>query len=136
MHAKLLQLCPTLCDSMDYRPPGSSVHGIFQARILESLPFPSPGDLPGPGIKVISPVSLAGRLLTTEPPGNASQNWTLSQTKGWGRKPYPLGRCSAKSHNRGCRCVIVTQEGSEEMRIFIQSTILLPILFCKARLYS
>ena len=29
------QLCPTLCDPMDCSPPGSSVHGIFQARILE-----------------------------------------------------------------------------------------------------
>ena len=29
------QLCPTLCDPMDYSPPGSSVHGILQARILE-----------------------------------------------------------------------------------------------------
>ena len=29
------QLCPTLCDLMDWSPPGSSVHGIFQARILE-----------------------------------------------------------------------------------------------------
>ena len=29
------QLRPTLCDPMDYSPPGSSVHGIFQARILE-----------------------------------------------------------------------------------------------------
>ena len=29
------QLCLTLCDPMDYRPPGSSIHGIFQARILE-----------------------------------------------------------------------------------------------------
>ena len=27
--------CPTLCDPMDCSPPGSSVHGIFQARILE-----------------------------------------------------------------------------------------------------
>ena len=27
--------CPTLCDLMDYSPPGSSVHGIFQARMLE-----------------------------------------------------------------------------------------------------
>ena len=26
--------CPTLCGPMDYSPPGSSVHGIFQARIL------------------------------------------------------------------------------------------------------
>ena len=30
-----IQLCPILCDPMDCKPPGSSVHGIFQARILE-----------------------------------------------------------------------------------------------------
>ena len=35
IHAKSLQLCPTLCDPMDCGPPGSSVYGIFQARILE-----------------------------------------------------------------------------------------------------
>ena len=35
MHAKSLQLCLTLCDPMDSSPPGSSVHGIFQARTLE-----------------------------------------------------------------------------------------------------
>ena len=35
MHAKLLQSCPTLCDPMDSSPPGSSIHGILQARILE-----------------------------------------------------------------------------------------------------
>ena len=29
------QFCPTLCDTMDYSPPGSSVHGISQSRILE-----------------------------------------------------------------------------------------------------
>ena len=29
------QLCPTLCDTIDCSPPGSSVHGILQARILE-----------------------------------------------------------------------------------------------------
>ena len=33
--AKSLQSCLTLCDPMDYSPPGSSVHGILQARILE-----------------------------------------------------------------------------------------------------
>ena len=33
--AKSLQLCPTLCDPIDSSPPGSSVHGIFQARVLE-----------------------------------------------------------------------------------------------------
>ena len=46
------QSCPTLCDPMDCSPLGSSVHEIFQARILEGgLPFPSPGDLPNPGIE-------------------------------------------------------------------------------------
>ena len=34
-HAKSLQLCPTLCDPMDYSPPGSSDHGILQAKLLE-----------------------------------------------------------------------------------------------------
>ena len=33
--AKSLQSCPTLCDPRDGSPPGSSVHGIFQARVLE-----------------------------------------------------------------------------------------------------
>ena len=33
--AKLLQSCPNLCDPIDGSPPGSSVHGIFQARVLE-----------------------------------------------------------------------------------------------------
>ena len=33
--AKLLQSCPTLCDPIDGSPPGSSFHGIFQARVLE-----------------------------------------------------------------------------------------------------
>ena len=40
--AKSLQLCPTLCDPIDGSPPGSSVHGVFQARVLEWVPLPSP----------------------------------------------------------------------------------------------
>ena len=44
--SEVTQLCPTLWDPMDCSPPGSSVYGIFQARILEWVPFPSPGDLP------------------------------------------------------------------------------------------
>jgi len=65
--AKSLQSCPTLCDPMDYSLPGSSVHGILQARILEWVPFPSPGDLPDPGIEpaVVMPPALAGGFFTT-----------------------------------------------------------------------
>ena len=42
MHACLVtQSCPTLCNSMDCSPPGSSVHGILQARILKWVAIPS-----------------------------------------------------------------------------------------------
>ena len=41
IHAKSLQSCPTLCDPMDCSLPGSSFHGIFQARILEWVAMPS-----------------------------------------------------------------------------------------------
>ena len=39
-HAKSLQLCPILCDPMDCGLPGSSVHGLLQARMLESFAMP------------------------------------------------------------------------------------------------
>ena len=65
MHA---QSCPILCDPMDYNPPDSSVHEI--------LPFPSPGDLPNPGIEPRSP-TLQADSLPSEPPGKQAQvNWS------------------------------------------------------------
>ena len=52
-------------------PPGSSVCGIFQARIWSKLSFPAPGDLLDPGVEPASQASpvLAGRFFTTAPPG-------------------------------------------------------------------
>ena len=43
------------CDPMDYSPPGSSVHGILQARTLSGLPCLSPGESSQPGIEPGSP---------------------------------------------------------------------------------
>ena len=63
------QLCPSLCDPMDYIPPGSSVHGILQARNWSGMPFPSLGDLPDPGIKPGSP-ALQADTLPSEPQGS------------------------------------------------------------------
>ena len=65
------QLCTTLCDPMGCSPPGSSVKGISQARILEWVAFPPPGDPPDPGIEPTSLVSpaLAGQFFTAMPPG-------------------------------------------------------------------
>ena len=57
--AKLLQSCLTLCDPVDYSPPGSSVHGLLQARILEWVAVSLSRDLPDPGIEPVSPVAPA-----------------------------------------------------------------------------
>ena len=58
-----LQSCLTLCDPKDGNPPGSSVHGILQARTLEWAAMPPPGDLPDPGIGSGSPC-IAGGFFT------------------------------------------------------------------------
>ena len=63
------QLCLTLCDPIDCNPPGPSVHGMLQARYWSGLPFPSPGDIPDPGIKT---GHLQADALPSEPLGNFS----------------------------------------------------------------
>ena len=40
--SEVAQSCPTLSDPMDCNLPGSSIHGIFQARVLSGVPLPSP----------------------------------------------------------------------------------------------
>ena len=58
----------TLFNPMDGNPPGSSVHGILQARILEWVSMPSSRDLPNPGTEPGSP-ALQADSLPLEPPG-------------------------------------------------------------------
>ena len=53
--ALVAQSCQTLCDPMDCRPPGSSVHGFSRQEYWSGLPFPSPGDLPDPETEPRSP---------------------------------------------------------------------------------
>ena len=59
--------CPTLCDPVDCSPPGSSVHEILQARILDWVAIPVSRDLPDPGLKPRSP-ALPADALPSEPP--------------------------------------------------------------------
>ena len=65
-HAKLLQLCPTLCSPMVCSPPGSSVHGILQARMLEWVAISS-SRVPTQGshTRLFTSSALAGRFFTT-----------------------------------------------------------------------
>ena len=62
---------------MDCSLPGSSIHGIFQARILEWVPCPSPGDPPKPGIEPWSP-TLQADSLWSEPPGKPRKFFHVS----------------------------------------------------------
>ena len=86
VRAKSLQSCPTLCSPMDYSPPGSSVHGILQARILEWVAIPSsrgsspPRDQTG----VSCDSCTAGGFFSAKPPG-------------------PRGESNAHTRPRACR---------------------------------
>ena len=71
------QLCLTLCDPVDCSPPGSSVHVILQARILEwvDIPFSRESSQPRDRTRVSH---IAGRFFTTEPPGKPSDlKWEI-----------------------------------------------------------
>ena len=103
------QLCLTHCDRMNCNPPGSSVHGISQARILEWVDISfSRGSFPDPGIKPRSPALQAlsllfeplgkyGLLLASwgshvalvvkNPPANAGDIWDASLIPRSGRSP-------------------------------------------------
>ena len=67
---------------MDRSLPGSFVHGISQARILEWTLFPSPGDLPDPGTKATSSAK-AGRFFIIEPRGKPPLPHVRSPNKCW-----------------------------------------------------
>ena len=79
----LAQLGPTLCDPMDCSPPGHSVHGIFPARILESIVIsssrgsssPRPLGFKRPESKPLASPTVAGRFFTTVAPGKPQLPW-------------------------------------------------------------
>ena len=68
---------------MDCSPPGSSVHGILQARILEWVALQ--GDPPNPGIESRSP-ALQADTLTSEPPGKVPEEEYKFERRGLGKK--------------------------------------------------
>ena len=64
----VIKSCLALCNPTDCSPPGSSAHGVLQARILEWVAMPFFGDLPNPGIEPGTP-ALQTDSLPSEPPG-------------------------------------------------------------------
>ena len=65
-----------LFNSIDSSPPGPSVHGILQARILQWVAIPFSRDLPNPGIEPKSP-PLQAVFLPSEPPGKPHYNYYM-----------------------------------------------------------
>ena len=64
--SEVAQSCPTLCNPMDCSLPGSSIHRIFQAGVLEWVATAFSRDLPDPGIEPMSPVAPAAPALQAD----------------------------------------------------------------------
>ena len=69
--SEVVQSCPTLCNPMDCSPPGSSVHGILQTRILEWVAISFSRESSRPRDR--TQVRLQTDALTSEPPGKPTQ---------------------------------------------------------------
>ena len=69
------QLFPTLCDPMDWSPPGSSPGKFSRQEYWSGLPCPHPGDIPDPGMEPRSP-ALRVVSLPSQPPGKAIHIYT------------------------------------------------------------
>ena len=76
----VIQLCPTLCNPVDYSLPGSSVHAILQTRILEwvAISYSRGSSRPSGQTWVFC---VAGRFFTTEPPGKPNSNVVIGFIK-------------------------------------------------------
>ena len=85
--------CLTFCDLMDDSPPGSSVQGFPRQEYWCGLPFPSPGDLPDPGIEPVFLASpaLAGEFFTSWATTNISGEKRLLEIVGSILVSFPLG---------------------------------------------
>ena len=70
--SEVAQSCPTLCDPWTVAHQALLSMGFSRQKYWSELPFPSPGDLPNPGIEPRSP-ALEADTLTSEPPGNMQQ---------------------------------------------------------------
>ena len=73
MPCLIAQSCLTLCDPVDYSPPGSSVHGVFQAKILEWVAISYSRGSTQPKDQT-APPALTGRFFTTSTTWEALYN--------------------------------------------------------------
>ena len=97
-------VCPTLCDPVDCRPPGSSVHGFLQARILEwvDIPFSRGSSQPRDWTQVSC---IAGGFLTIRATREAPppQNHLNTFSKAWSQSsPTITSHCNHEANFNSC----------------------------------
>ena len=139
------QSCPALCNPVDCCPSDSSVHGILQARILSELPFPSPGDLPNPGIKPESLVSPAVQMdsLPAEPSGKLLK-WVFSLAQLLSRIwlfviPWTAARQASLSITNSwslLKLMSIESVMPSNLLILCHPLLLLPSIFPSSRVFS
>ena len=106
VHAQSLQLCLNICDPMDCSPPGSSVHGILQTRILKWVAMLSSrgSSQPNDQMSLMSP-ALAGRFFTTSTTWEATYTHTHIHTLFTSRYTVSLLDVCARFPGRYHGCV-------------------------------
>ena len=75
--SEIAQSCPTLCNPWTVAHQAPLSMGFSRQEYWSGLPFPSPGDLPNPGIKPRSP-TLHADALTSAPPGSVVNIYSSS----------------------------------------------------------
>ena len=78
--SEVAQSCPTLCDTMTVARQAPPSKKFSRQEYWSGLPFPSPGDLPDPGIEPGCPASWADALPSKPPPIRKRPNFPLSQS--------------------------------------------------------
>ena len=99
MSAQLIQLCPTLCNPTDCNPPGSPVHGIFPARILQWVAMPSSSVTSWPRdwtrVSCVSSI-IGGRWFFWNSLAFSMSRWMVAV---WSLVPLPLWNLAYTSGN-------------------------------------
>ena len=117
--AQSLQLCPTLCNAMDCSPPGSSVHGILQIRILEWVAVPSfRGSSQARDWTHVS--SITGGFFTTEPPGKPPYYYSMYHPAIL-NESQDTSQCSPEPHLRNTGWALSIDLATEKHMVSLDS---------------
>ena len=113
VRAKSLQLCPTLCDPMDGSPPGSSAHGILQARTLEWVAISFSNACMH--AKSLQSCPTLCDPMDSSPPGSSAHGILQARTLEWGAISFSRGIFLTQGSNACLLSLLQWQAGSSPL---------------------